>query len=555
MSLYTETKGRYYQQVQSLRDLTKDNFPNGQIRFHWSIPAHKSWNPALSFYVIRHSFDIKFEYSLQQNFGAGNVTTTKRYQGDSLGVIDGIAPTLFFNDSLWQQIEMRINGTKINKQDNYCHQIAALKHRMCPEPKNQTMNDFNFHQTSFVDRAKRVGYGGNIEQGYVDLLNYKQVTANDMTVNWNAGAGGSTVVTFVNAANCNHWVSIGDRMSIRGSPPDVIVNIKWVKGRVIATTANTVTIEGFIEAGSTSSALGGAVVLQPDQGYIHHTGEGTADSSKYKGHKIFETIWKPKLGFFGIDQWLPGGEYELILTPFPGSQLLLNAIEWKGPHLFSKAVTPQYSILNMYMNLCMCDTKSSIKTIKFYETRCQAKTINVSSLSQKQLVINKKTTALTLTYQDNRINNSYKLLSSLFKFGDTNSIYKNDELKLGRFYIHYDGRTLPNPIPDMRYDQTTGNFGVTRANLLQQRYWESQFYKLAIFDDIETFDQWIERGAFYHFQWPRQNMGATEVQISQEFNYTFPDGLKPQLLLFEHYPCSYSFDTHMGYITNVKENH
>ena len=76
-----------------------------------------------------------------------------------------------------------------------------------------------------------------------------------------------------------------------------------------------------------------------------------------------------------------------------------------------------------------------------------------------------------------------------------------------------------------------------------------------IYDDVETLEEWKERGPYYHFQWPRQNNNASEVQVSQEFRDAIPGTLKPQLLLFEHYPCKYGFDIHQGFITAVKKLH
>lgn len=547
--MFTELKGRYYQQVQSLRDLTRDNFPNGQIRFHWSIPANKSWNPALSFYVIRHEL-IKPTIGYQDRDGAAR---TKKLAYNIGLVTDGIAPTMFFNDSLWQQIEMRINGVKINKQDNYCHQIAALKHRMCPEPKNKTLNKFNFHDIDIFERAKKISIDGEYKNLLIDVFTLATGVPTIQLSRPAAAVGSTTTITLTNIGIDPNFIKPGGFLLYKKGD-------QAVRGRITATTATTIVVLADQTTLSVANIAVAAAPLLANELLVTTTPQTLNDNNSTNNKQIFETIWKPKLGFFGIDDWLPGGEYELILTPFPTGQLEINALEIQGPlqnaNLTNTGDVPtSYNILNMYMNLCMCDASSKVKTLKFYETRCQAKTINVSSLSQKQLVVNKKTTALTLAYQDNRVNNSNLILSSLFKFGDEVGLYDNSELNLTRFYIHYDGKTLPNPIPDLRYtSEKYYEFNSTpNSDLFTQRYWESQFNKIAVFDDIETYDEWIQRGPYYHFQWPRTNAGATEVQIAQEFS-SFNPNLKPQLLLFEHYPCSYSFDMHMGYITNVKQN-
>ena len=74
-----------------------------------------------------------------------------------------------------------------------------------------------------------------------------------------------------------------------------------------------------------------------------------------------------------------------------------------------------------------------------------------------------------------------------------------------------------------------------------------------IYENIETLQEWKDRGPYYHFTWPRENRDASEVQVSQEFKDSLPNNVKPQLLLFEHYKCTYKFEIKMGYIINVKK--
>ena len=94
--LHSEKKGRYYQQVQSLRDLTGDNFPNGQIRFSWAVPANASWNPALSFFVMRQEL-VSFNQTRREEVKA-NVFEEEDYvvAGKRLRLGHGLAPVQFF---------------------------------------------------------------------------------------------------------------------------------------------------------------------------------------------------------------------------------------------------------------------------------------------------------------------------------------------------------------------------------------------------------------------------------------------------------------------------
>jgi len=104
---------------------------------------------------------------------------------------------------------------------------------------------------------------------------------------------------------------------------------------------------------------------------------------------------------------------------------------------------------------------------------------------------------------------------------------------------------LPTPIPDIRKDADQDYF--------YQRYWETQQYKIMQYDDIETYEEWKARGPYFLFCWPRKNKNAFEIQVSQEFQGLLPNGLAPQLLLFEIYIQKYDFTLSNGYITAVKK--
>lgn len=549
-----ELKGRRYHQVQSLRDLTRSNFPNGQIRFNWSVPAGESWNPYLSFFTIRHEIASYTRANVNQ---AGPLSTI--IQGNQIGCADAIAPSMFLNDSLWQQIEFKINGITINKQDNYVHQIASLKHRMSPEDKQKTWNRLNFSQIDFRDRNAQISQDGyydkNSQQGFQDLSDYvnpNRETGVPVTVAIAAQADPALVATITLTG-----INIFELGIVEG---DVFaVNIPGATvARGLITDADSADT-GFQFEVAFGQSIAQVAARTPLKGEFYiSSGPSKIQRIDNINLNAFETIWKPKLGIFDCDLWLPGGEYEIILTPFPTNQYRRSAIE-----ILSNTVSNiEYNVLNMEFNLCSCAHPSKNNEVEFLESRCQAKTINTSSLSQKQFNVNPNTMALTVAYQDNRVQSRFDITGAKFKIasavGDIIAPYEDYELTLQRFYVQYDGEVLPNPIPDIRIrrnDQSAvaANRDIQNEDFISQRFWETQLYKMLIYENIETLNEWKERGPYYHFQWPRQNKDAIEVQVSQEFRDALPNGVNPQLLLFEHYPCRYKFDMHMGYITGVKK--
>ena len=521
--LSVNTEGRRYHQVQSLRDLTRTNFPNGQIRFNWSIPAEESWNPSLSFFKIRVDFGQLYVNALLNN----------------LDPLLGVGPSMFFGDSLWQQLEFRINGVTVNKQDNYIHQIASLYHRQCAESKNKSWGKMNFHQIDIRDRANQFSASGHgdyrISDNYISLATFGATTANGGGGNIAAGAS----LTLALTADVQMYVSIGDKIILEFTAGNNTGKIFY--GTITLTTANS--IVGIYDLPFVADASARACNMYVGSHLLIKDRENAPNYSK------FESIWKPCLGALRLDEWLPGGDYEIILTPFPENQYRINALEYDANSpILDVLGGSTFEVINMDLYICSCQNKTALKEMSFIETRCQAKTLNTTSLNQKQFHINPKCHALSIAYQDNRVNTRKDISSSFFSILDDSTTPKNKnwELNLQRFFIQFDGEVLPNPIPDVRVNGS--------EDFITQHYWESQMYKMEHWDEIETLEEWKKRGIYFMYQWPRKNMSASEVQVSTEFSASsLPTGVRPQLLLFEHYHCKYRFELYHNYITGVKK--
>ncbi len=580
MSTTIQTKGRHWRQVQSLRDITKTNFPNGQIRYNWSIPSNECWNPSLSFFTLRYQLELATGTfsATASSVGSGavapnaaNIPAAASAANGTLSTNPGLiaAPNMFFNDTHWQQMEMRVNGVCVNKQDNYCQQIAALKQRSCPENKNKMLNKMNFASPYWEERARVFNNLTTINKkrnnSIIDVSEFainsdskisatRQGDANNDPLDIDL-AGCKSLLQFKTAAEYIAQYRIrlhSDSGRLVEGPITVITSTKITMG-----------IAGEAGAGFTATMNSAEIPLVGGFAFLIPIREDAEYTDKFQvatRGKEFETIWKPCLGFFDQNVWLPGGDYELILTPFPQSQLDVLRLETIiDLHRFKKGAADDRTLgatvemNNMELNLCVCEGKSTVNTLEFTEIRCQAKTINIQSLTQKQFNIHRKCHALTVAYQDNRVMSNNSFSSTKFKIyperGSNKSKYH--EARLTRFYIQYDGSVLPNPIPNIRFDP------INEQHYLYQRYYETMKYKIMQYDNIETFEEWLERGPYYQFQWPRKNMNAVEVQVSQEFSSTNSwntSYTKPQLLLFEHYNVKYNMDVYNNYVTGVKHS-
>jgi len=65
----------------------------------------------------------------------------------------------------------------------------------------------------------------------------------------------------------------------------------------------------------------------------------------------------------------------------------------------------------------------------------------------------------------------------------------------------------------------------------------------------ETFAQWIERGPYYHFRWPKDAMeGSTRVSVNFKFTRPFADNLQHQVMLFSQWRTAYKIEHKDGRI-------
>lgn len=530
-----DTTGRRWYQIQSLRDITGSNFTSGQIRFNFSIDGETSWNPSKSYFKMRHNINgVKYSTSdLMTNLQLGH----------------GIGPTMFFNDCFWQHVEVRVNGICLNKADSYYQQIAALRHRFNNEEMNKVVNKLNFHETSLGSRLLKLTSDGHKYNSpdVVDLYYlYLNKISGDRTVQFSYNAGGGVFTLVPDGVEgsrplLHQLVKPGDVIVWRlsGGEDEIgIYNIYDVTGLSLT----LVRLSGTAIANQVQRYMTpGEITLYSRNGTVL-----SKDDIPYK--KFFETMWKPQMGFFDQDAWLPGGEYEIILTPYPSASYKYHIME----AFSSKGIEDiDYNMIDMNYYVCMANRKSSETSIKFIDTKCLVKTINVSSYNQKQFIINPHTFALTIAFQDARYTSDYAVPDTKFKIQERDDlgriVNRSWERNLTRFSIQFDNDLLPNPEPDVR---ATGV-----EEFITQQYWETQNSKVLMDSDIETLEEWFDRGMYFHFQWPRKNNEAKEVQVACEFKGQLPEGTKPNLLLFYHYKVSYSFAVQGGKIMGVKKGY
>lgn len=260
--------------------------------------------------------------------------------------------------------------------------------------------------------------------------------------------------------------------------------------------------------------------------------------------KYWEIIWKPPIGFFDIDEYIPGagGLWNLELTPHPNPTYKKMAIESTGADK-TEGVSGQYLFIVQSMNMYLMQgigepVRSKSIGWEIQETRCQSQNLTTNSLHQKTFQVHPKTRELTLAFQQIGAG----IADS--RYAATKFIAQGDEQKLQRFWINYNGKQLPSPIPDPQY----GGTGAELYDYLTQRYVETLKYSNYL-ESPETFDEWLARGPYYHFSgWDPDDQGI-RAYVSQQFSAAFTTGVN--VLLFDHFYKKITISIEGSQITNV----
>lgn len=511
-------KTSHFQEIQPERDVSGNNFAKGQININWTMDNSSYFNPYQSFLKIRFRL-------------------YKREDGDSLALerSDSIAPSMFLADNLFQQVSMHINNEMVSDISDYVGTVSALKRRMSftEEKMNNYLQTTNFSQAYLDERICDLTNDSTYPDQFEYLIFENQ--AGDISIV--AATGVLNISPGVGNENKNDDLDVGDTILVEGVPYTIV--------------------------DSNGDGLQFEVFPRPNAN-INNVDDGvwsfwrkrpTINKLKCRGINTYECIWRPAIGFFDVDDFIPGcsGLFNLRLTPHPDGTYQKTAVETNiidgVTHGASDDVDADYVFsiesINMYL-LKGVGPPITSKTISLnlMETRCQTQNLTTTSLHQKTFQVHPKTHALTLAYQYSGagISTNEFIQSKLRAKG-------NDERKLTRFWISYGGKQLPTPIPDTLYDTDTA---ANKRDYFTQRYVESIKYSNNI-DSPEPLHKWFERGPYYHFSGYDAENKEERVFVSSQFSgANFTDNINPNVVLFDHFMKKVDIVIGGSTITNVK---
>lgn len=498
-----------YTQLAPERDVTGSSFSKGQINFRINNTSVSRWNPYRSYIRMR----VRLETST----------------GNQLLTGSSVAPSMFQGHCFWAQLNASCQGCKVSEVDDYVPQIAALRNRYSVSEgrRSEFLSHTNFAQASYQERLHAVSANGfdppNIElyeftsltaDGVIFVLPNEEITLTNNVLTYEAVGGGADGAVDLTLTN----ISAGDSIYL------------FQQNNM----GNSVEIER-IEA--STIYLKESLNDFPNENITFNTFMFTKSKPSLRTG-TYELIFKPGIGLFTLDEFLPGN-WVIELTPAGDINYKKYAVE------SNYAIAPvgaggtdnyDIEILDMQFYVYKGNANSGTngtKDYSFTEIRAQGQSVVNSVLTNKTFVCNPSSHTFTIAFQSADA-------GDVALYPKTKFIVENDQhLKLLRYSLRYNGHILPNPAPDIKHD-----IGLT---FVSQQYYETLFHNGSIFlDDPEGLDKWLERGPYYSYKFPQERDSSNRLYITQQFSAYY--GKKFILLVFDHYYKGFTLECENGLV-------
>jgi hypothetical protein len=496
-----------YEQKPPSRDITNDNFPNGAIHIKWECNGTKWWMPSKSYLRVRCALT--------------------KPNGDPLYVDDNIAPNMGLCANLFQSAEFRINDKTITRISDFMPQIDSLETRLNKSKAwiDSIGNSTNLWQKETQERIELVSQNG-VEPASSGHPSYKENTPESL------GIAAGSLIEYTDATrtinisppspplinpDLRDILKVGDKIQFNSAGVNGLLAEKELTITAIPTSTSVVVNFNDIGGNVSPAVVAEYVIIQ------------TWQSSRRV--KEFELTWQPPLSVFKLGHALPAGKYELILNPQTSSVYQQAAVETSLLSANKVAgVDFKFVVKDMYMyvNTLEGERVDNLTYLLDLESvNCQTDTlVGSSGFSQKNFDVIPSTYALSVAYQDQRVNSDTRFSSSKFKSYNANGS-KDEELGLQRFYIQYASQQKPSPDANPEFKTNVDN--------TTQRYLETQLNSGNFFSEggAETIEDYHDRGSYYHLLFPKDATdNSTRVNINQQFSEN-PTNMRA--LLFSHY--------------------
>ena len=517
-----------YKQITSERDLSTTNFPNGEIKYKYRMPPGHQINLDKSFIRMRCKLS--------------------KANGNQLDTGDLIAPNYLMAYGLFKQMYHCINGVQVGEVRSYCSQVGALRHRITyPQSyKDKFLATTNFAKIDFDQRqndiiTKGIQDEGSLKRQSFHMLNQADGThilgTEELRVNENvAGSNTGNLVEYRNAGGGGNG-AIDLRQTELEIGDKIVFNNNLGLGQtrsIVAINQFSVQIDGREIPTFPSEDILGSVFFYEKRG-----------GKKSKQSQEFELVFKPPMGVWHKDVWLASHDMELKLYPHPDGTYQKNVIESIGTnrtHGSANDFLFEVEDMIMYVALLKQKHEDGEYACSYDDMRCQLTNLTTTSNVDNHFVVDRDAHSFTVAFQDENVENNTQYSATKFK------IRNDEELKLNRYYIDYNGIILPDPYPQI--EKTSSK------DFLTQRYYESIMYSDANNSyDVESLDDWQNAGVFFTHKFGKSMKQTEKVTVSTLFeNDAFTTNQvshNPNLLLFDHFTRTFKMVVSNGVIRDV----
>ena len=271
--------------------------------------------------------------------------------------------------------------------------------------------------------------------------------------------------------------------------------------------------------------------------------------NNHRGKRKLELIFRPCLGIFQKDEWILGHDFQLSL--FPHSDPLYKKFFMESL-IADKVPANDYDILvdSMIFYACIGHIPHSLEQAEydceFMETRMQIQNITSQSSIDRTFIVDKHTKYVTMAVQD-QIATSGNTLFPRTKFKARQNANNIDiDLDLKSYVILYDIYQFPRPV---HYQETTANIDRIAQACYENLNYSEQYQYLP---DMETLEEWKKLGPYYHYRIPiRKDQSNPKLTVNTTFRNAFGAGVRPNILLFDHFARKYKLVARNGRVVEV----
>lgn len=304
-----------FRQFTASRDVTGDNFTQGNIQFRWMLGANTWFVPSMSYFRMRCT-----------------LTQVRHDNGPLAPILSSgdISPNMGLAANLFQSVEMRLNGVPIERVGERLPQIDALKTRLSKskawlDTVGASVNFWNHDHNRRKQHCAINGYmtetsgAGPVVYGVVYDGNTLDMapgthqvayTTEDHLLTFTVNGGPPLDIAHQQVLRAGDLVSLGDD----GMKLEIVqvLNALHAIARVVAGAHGDVDVENDTLDANQFSV----------QQIAHSTNNGVIPKNS------FEIIWQPPLGFFEVTHAIPpGGNWTCEFAPENAGNFKKRVIE------------------------------------------------------------------------------------------------------------------------------------------------------------------------------------------------------------------------------------